>query len=52
MSEKHFHYLVEKGAPVGEVVSVDRYLVKASGLSGLYPNSLVMFADGSKGIVR
>lgn len=52
MSEKHFHYLVEKGAPVGEVISVDRYLVKASGLSGLYPNSLVMFADGSKGIVR
>ncbi|HEX9594878.1 MAG TPA: sodium-transporting two-sector ATPase [Candidatus Saccharimonadales bacterium] len=52
MSEKHFHYLVEKGAPVGEVTSVDRYLVNTSGLSGVYPNSLVMFADGSKGIVR
>ena len=52
MSEKHFHYLVEKGASVGEVTSVDRYLVNASGLSGVYPNSLVMFADGSKGIVR
>lgn len=52
MSEKHFHYLVEKGAPVGEVVSVDRYLINATGLSGLYINSLVMFDDGSKGIVR
>lgn len=52
MSERHFHYLVEKGAPVGEVTAVDRYLVKAMGLSGIYPNALVMFADGSKGIVR
>jgi len=52
MSEKHFHYLVEKGSPVGEVIAVDRYLVRANGLSGVYPNSLVMFSDGSKGIVR
>lgn len=52
MSEKHFHYLVEKGQPVGEVVSVDRYLVRANGLAGVHANALVMFADGSKGIVR
>jgi len=52
VSEKHFHYLVEKGAPVGEVIAVDRYLVRTSGLSGVYPNALVMFGDGSKGIIR
>ncbi len=52
MSERHFHYLVEKGNPVGEVISVDRYLVRCRGLSGVYPNALVMFQDGSKGIVR
>lgn len=52
MSERHFHYLVEQGSPVGEVTAVDRYLVKTNGLSGVQPNALVMFADGSKGIVR
>ena len=52
MSEQHFHYLVEKGNPVGEVIAVDRYLVKANGLAGVHPNALLMFADGSKGIVR
>lgn len=52
MSERHFHYLVERGAPVGEVIAVDRYLVKANGLSGVHPNALVMFSNGSKGIIR
>lgn len=52
MSEQHFHYLVEKGNPVGAVTSVDRYLVRTNGLAGVHPNALVMFADGSKGIVR
>jgi F-type H+-transporting ATPase subunit alpha len=52
MSEKHFHYLVEKGNPVGEVIAVNQYLVTTNGLSGVHPNALVMFGDGSKGIVR
>lgn len=52
MSQKHFHYLVEKGHPVGEIIAVDRYLVRANGLSGVHPNALLMFEDGSKGIVR
>lgn len=52
MSHKHFHYLVEKGNPVGEVVGVDRYLLKVRGLHPVHTHSLVMFEDGSKGIVR
>lgn len=51
-SEKHFHYLVEKGNPVGEIIAVDRYLVRVRGLHPINVNSLVMFADGSKGVVR
>lgn len=51
-SQKHFHYLVEKGNPVGEVIAVDRYLLKIRGLHPINVNALVMFADGSKGIVR
>ncbi len=51
-SEKHFHYLVDKGNPVGEVVAVDRYLLKVRGLHPINVNALVMFADGSKGVVR
>ena len=52
MSEKHFHYLVEKGNPVGEVVGVERYLLKVRGLHPVRTHSLIMFEDGSKGIVR
>ena len=52
MSHKHFHYLVEKGNPVGEVIGVDRYLLKVRGLHPVTTHALVMFDDGSKGIVR
>ncbi len=51
-SQKHFHYLVDKGNPVGEVIAVDRYLLKIRGLHPINVNALVMFADGSKGVVR
>ncbi len=50
--EKHFKYLVEKGNPVGEVIAVNKYLVKVRGLHPVQPNALVMFEDGSKGFVR
>lgn len=52
MSKKHFQYLIEKGNPVGEVSAVDQYLVRAHGLAGVHPNALLLFEDGSKGVVR
>lgn len=52
MSHKHFHYLVEKGNPVGEVIAVDRYLLKVRGLHPVTTHALIMFEDGSKGVVR
>ncbi len=48
---KHFDSLVAKGAPVGEVVGVDRFLVRVKGLQPVNIHSLIMFEDGSKGFV-
>lgn len=47
-----FQKLIDKGNPVGEVVSVDKFLIKIKGLHPVQVQALVMFEDGSKGIVR
>ena len=49
---QHFEKLVSSGNPVGEVVAVDRFLVKASGLQPCAVHALIMFEDGSKGFVH
>jgi F-type H+/Na+-transporting ATPase subunit alpha len=49
---KHFNSLVEAGNPVGEVVAVDRFLIKIRGLQPCALRALVMFDDGSKGFVH
>ncbi len=48
---KHFARLVEAGNPVGEVIGVDRFLIKVKGLHPVNIHALVMFEDGSKGFV-
>jgi F-type H+-transporting ATPase subunit alpha len=48
---KHFENLIKKGKPVGEVISVDRYLIRVKGIQPCTINTLVMFEDGSKGYV-
>jgi F-type H+-transporting ATPase subunit alpha len=48
---RHFDRLVDNGQPVGEVIGVDKFLVRASGLHPVAIHSLVMFEDGSKGLV-
>lgn len=48
---RHYDRLVEGGQPVGEVIGVDKFLVRASGLHPVSIHSLVMFEDGSKGLV-
>ncbi len=54
MSEgnKHFERLVSSGNPVGEVIAVDRFLIKVRGLQPCGVFSLIMFEDGSKGFVQ
>lgn len=48
----HFDRLVAKGQPIGEIVGVDRFLVTISGLHPVNTHALVMFEDGSKGLVH
>lgn len=49
---QHFDRLVAAGHPVGEVVAVDRFMVRATGLQPCAVNALVLFEDGSKGFVH
>ncbi len=49
---QHFDRLVAAGNPVGEVIAVDKFLVKMSGLQPSAVHALVMFEDGSKGFVH
>ncbi|MEX2014555.1 MAG: sodium-transporting two-sector ATPase [Candidatus Saccharimonadales bacterium] len=48
----HFDKLVSNGKPVGEVIAVDKFLIKVKGLNPTNIHSLVMFKDGSKGFVQ
>ncbi|MEM6997505.1 MAG: sodium-transporting two-sector ATPase [Patescibacteria group bacterium] len=52
MSVKHFEEMVKSGRPVGEVVSVDSFIVKVKGLYPCNQHSLVMFSNGEKGFVH
>lgn len=49
---QHFDKLVASGSPVGEVVGVDKYLLKVKGLQPCNTHAIVMFEDGSKGFVH
>ena len=48
----HFQRLIDKGQPVGEIVGVDKFLVRVRGLQPITIHALIMFEDGSKGFVR
>lgn len=47
-----FQQLVDNGQPTGEVVGVDRFLVRVKGLEGVAANALVVFESGMRGMVR
>jgi len=49
---RHFDQLVHSGKPVGEVIAVDRFLVRVKGLQPVTLHALVLFEDGSKGYVH
>jgi F-type H+-transporting ATPase subunit alpha len=49
---KHFDQLVAAGKPVGEVIAVDRFLVRVKGLQPVNMHALILFEDGSKGYVH
>lgn len=49
---RHFDQLVASNRPVGEVIAVDRFLVKVKGMQPVNRHALVLFEDGSKGYVN
>ncbi len=51
-ASQHFNRLVKAGNPVGEVIGVDRFLIQVKGLQPCSTHALVMFEDGSKGLVH
>lgn len=51
-SDQHFEKLVQAGNPVGEVIGVEKFLIRVRGLQPCAVHSLVMFEDGSKGFVH
>lgn len=48
----HFNFLVKNGKPVGEVIGVDKFHVSVRGLQPVNLNALILFEDGSKGVVQ
>ena len=49
---RHFNQLIEAGKPVGEVIAIDRFMVRIRGMQPVTIHALVMFEDGSKGYVH
>ncbi len=49
---QHFDRLVAAGNPVGEVIAVERFMVKVKGLQPCAVHALIMFDDGTKGFVH
>lgn len=52
MSVAQFQQLVTDGRQVGEVIAVERFLVKVRGLQPINVHALILFDDGSKGYVH
>ena len=52
MNNQHFEKLIASGQPVGEVISVDKFLINVKGLHPVSVHALIMFQDGSKGFVQ
>jgi F-type H+/Na+-transporting ATPase subunit alpha len=50
--KRNFKSLVDKGHPVGEVTSVNSFLVEVRGLQPVNIHALVVFDDGTKGFVH
>ena len=49
---QHFQRFVDAGQPVGEVVSINNFLVFIKGLQPVNVHALVAFEDNSKGFVK
>ncbi|MEK7599734.1 MAG: sodium-transporting two-sector ATPase [Patescibacteria group bacterium] len=48
----HFEKLVNAGNPIGEVIAVEKFLIKIRGLQPCAVHALIMFDNGAKGFVH
>ncbi|MEK7594450.1 MAG: sodium-transporting two-sector ATPase [Patescibacteria group bacterium] len=48
----HFDSLVDAGNPIGEVIAVEKFLIKLRGLQPCAVHALIMFDNGAKGFVH
>ncbi len=51
-ANQHFDRLVQAGHPVGEIIAIDKFLIRVHGLQPCAVHALIMFEDGSKGFVH
>lgn len=49
---RHFNRLLEAGKPVGEIIGINQFLIKIRGMQPVQTRALVLFEDGSKGLVQ
>lgn len=52
MASSQFQKLVASGKQIGEVIGIDRFLVRVRGLQPINTHAVVLFEDGSKGYVH
>lgn len=52
MANTQFQKLIAEGKQVGEVIGVDKFLVRVRGLQPINTHAVVLFEDGSKGYVH
>jgi F-type H+-transporting ATPase subunit alpha len=50
--DKYFDELVKNGQPVGEIVGINDFIITMTGLQPVSLRSLILFEDGSKGLVH
>lgn len=49
---QQFQKLMQAGNPVGEIIGIDKFLIRVKGLQPCRIHALIMFEDGSKGYVH
>lgn len=52
MFDQHFQELIDRGRPTGKVVAVNEFLITVRGLAPVGANALILFEDGTRGLVR
>ncbi len=52
MFDQQFQELINSGRPTGEVVAMNEFIITVKGLAPVGANALILFENGSKGLVR